>query len=70
MAGSLLQQDTMFGGSWFSAKKDKTYLMCHVTTKDHVTEESCDFKRKNSSVYVTTLPNLVVIAWSYNTKQE
>ena len=40
---------------------DVTYLICQVTSKDHVIEESCDFLSGRSSLYDFTLPSLVAI---------
>ena len=43
----------MFGVHWSSASEDMTYLICPVTSKDHLIV--C------SSSYVSTLPGLVAI---------
>ena len=37
------------------------HLICHVTLQENIIKRSCDFMKRNSSLYVTTLPNLVVV---------
>ena len=34
----------MFGGDWSSLSEVVKYLVCHVTSRDHVIQGSCDFK--------------------------
>ena len=33
----------MFGAHWSAVSGHMTYLICHVTTQDHVTQELYDF---------------------------
>ena len=51
----------MLGGHWLSTSGDIKYLICHVTSQNYVIEGSCNFMSASSSLYVTTLPNLVAI---------
>ena len=51
----------MFGEHWSSATGDIKYLICQVTSQDHVIEESCDFMSGSSSLFDTTLPSLLDI---------
>ena len=51
----------MFGGHWSSASGDIKYLICHVTSQNHVIERSSNFMSESSSWHVTTLPSLVPI---------
>ena len=51
----------MFGGHSNCGNGDKTYLICHATMEDYMIKESCDFMEGSSSLYVTTLPNMVTI---------
>ena len=38
------------------------YLICHVTSHDHLIERACEFIGGNSLCYVTTLISLVTIS--------
>ena len=38
------------------------YLICHVTSHDHLIERGCEFMGKNSLCYVTTLISLVTVS--------
>ena len=40
-------------------KVEATYLICHVTSKELVTEVSCDFMSGNSFLYVITVLRLM-----------
>ena len=51
----------MFGGHSNCGSGDKTYLIYHATMEDYVIKESCDFMEGSSSLYVTTLPDMVAI---------
>ena len=51
----------MFGVHWSSASEDMTYLICPVTSKDHLIEGSSNVIGTSSSSYVSTLPGLVAI---------
>ena len=33
------------------------HLICHVTLQENIIQGSSDFMKRNSSLYVTTLPN-------------
>ena len=44
-----------------SASGDIMFLLCHVTSQDHVIKESCEFIGRSSSWYVTTLTSLVTM---------
>ena len=48
----------MFGGHWSSANGDVKYLICHVTSQNHVIGGSSNFMSWTSSWYVTILPSL------------
>ena len=48
----------MFGGHWSSANGDVKYLICHVTSQNHVIGGSSNFMSWTSSWYVTNLPSL------------
>ena len=52
---------SMFGGHLSSTSGDIKYLICHVTSQNHVFEGSCNFLSGSFSWYVTTLPSLVAI---------
>ena len=49
----------MFGSDWSSACKDIKYLICHVTSQNHVIDGSSNFVSWSSSWYVTILSCLV-----------
>ena len=51
----------MFGRHWSLAVGDKKYLICYVTSQNHVIKGSSNFMSGSSSWYVTTLPSLVAI---------
>ena len=51
----------MFGDHWSSGNEDKKYLICHVTSQNHLIEGRCNLISGSSSKYVTTLPSLVAI---------
>ena len=48
----------IFGGHWSSANGDVKYLICHVTSQNHVIGGSSNFMSWTSSWYVTILPSL------------
>ena len=52
----------MFGGHWSNASGYITYLICYMTLSDGVIERSCSFFGGSSSLYVVTVPSLVVIS--------
>ena len=52
---------TVIEGHWSSASEYIKYLICPVTSKNHVIEGSNNFMSGSSSWYITTLPNLVAI---------
>ena len=49
------------GGYWSCSIGDIKYLICHVTSQNHVIEGSFNFMSGNSSMYITSLSSLVVI---------
>ena len=49
----------MFGGHQSSANEYIKYLICHVTSQNHVIEGSCNFMSGSSLLYVTTRPSLL-----------
>ena len=49
------------GGYWLYTSEDTKYLVCHMISKNHVIEESCNFMSKDSSLHVIKLPRLVAI---------
>ena len=51
-----------FGDHGQYGSADTMVFVCHVTSQTHVIEGSCNFVRGSSSLYVTTLPNLVDIS--------
>ena len=56
------QHFTKFGGHRLCDSRDITYLILHVTLQDNVIKGSCDSMEGSPSLYVATLPSLVVIA--------
>ena len=58
---SLIGYTCLPGGHWSSASEYIKYLICHVTSKNHVTEELWNFLSGSSSWYVTSLSCLVAI---------
>ena len=51
----------IFDGHCSSAIEDIKYLMCHVTSQNHLIERSSSFVSGILSWHATTLPSLVVI---------
>ena len=51
----------MFGSHWSNASRNMKYLICHVTSQNHLIEGSITFMSGSSSWYVTTFLSLVVI---------
>ena len=51
----------MFGSHWSHACRNMKYLICHVTSQNHLIEGSIIFMSDSSSRDVTTFPSLVVI---------
>ena len=51
----------MFNGNCSGASGDIEYLMCQLTSQNHVAEGSSNSKSGSSSLYVTILPGVVVI---------
>ena len=51
----------MFGSHWSSTSEDIKYLICYVTSQNHLIEGSCNFMSVSSSCHVTTLPCLVAL---------
>ena len=51
----------MFGGHWSNASEEMKYLICHMTSENHVIEGSISFMSGTSSWHVTTLPGLLAI---------
>ena len=49
------------GGYWSCASGDIKNLIYHVTSPNHLIEESYKFMIGNFSLYVSTLPSLVTI---------
>ena len=54
-------QLAILGVHWSSVARDTTYLICHVTSQERVTEESCDVIGWSSSLYINTLQSLLTI---------
>ena len=50
-----------FGGHRHCGSGDIMFLICHVTSRDHVFKGICDFMGKSHSRPVTTSPYLVAI---------
>ena len=50
-----------FHGYWASASGDIKYVICQVTSQNHVIERSCNFISRNFSWCFTTLSSLVAI---------
>ena len=50
-----------FGDHRHCCSRDIADLMFHVTLQDHVIKLLCDFIERNTSLYITSLPNLVAI---------
>ena len=46
---------------WSNAGVDIKYLTCHVTSRNQVMEELCNFMSGSSSLYLNTLPSLIDI---------
>ena len=51
----------MFGNLWSVTNEDLKYLICHVTSQNHMIEGSVNFMSGRSSSYVTTLPRFLAI---------
>ena len=49
----------MFGCHWYSGSGDIKYLMCQVTSQNHIIEGSREFMREISLSHATTFPNSV-----------
>ena len=49
-----------FSGHRLCCRSDITYLVFHVILQDHVIKGLCKFMEGNSSMYIPTLPSLVV----------
>ena len=45
----------IFGDHWSSESDDMKYLTCHVTSQNHMTDQSSNFMSGSSSWYVTSL---------------
>ena len=50
-----------FGGDWSCGSGGIAYLICNVTSQDHVTDRSCDVMGGTSSLSVINLPHLVAL---------
>ena len=50
----------MFGGHWSSASENKEKLLFHLSSQNHLIQGSFNFLSKCSSLFITTLPSLVV----------
>lgn len=50
-----------YGDHKFCGTGDTTFLLCHVTSRDHVRKESCDFVVGTFGSLVPTPPSLFVI---------
>ena len=50
-----------FDVHWSSRSEDTTYLRCHMTSQEHMIEESYDVTGWGSSLFVDTLPSLLAI---------
>ena len=42
---------TIFGGPWSNPSGHKKYLICHVTSQNHVTEGPFNLRSRSSSLY-------------------
>ena len=51
----------MFDAHRSSASGNVTYLICHMTSQDHVIERSCEVTDGSTPLYVTILPSLMAI---------
>ena len=51
----------IFGGHWSSASGEIAFLICHMSSQDHMIKGSCDFMGENSSLYAIPLPNAVAV---------
>ena len=51
----------VFGGFWPTAIGDVEYLICHLTSRNHVIQGSSNFMSESFSWYVTTLRSLEAI---------
>ena len=51
----------MFDGHWSIASRDIKYLICHMTSQNHVILGSSNFMSGRFSLHVTILPSLVAI---------
>ena len=54
-------QHAKFGSHSHYVNGDIAYLLCHVNLQDHMIKGSSDFMEGGSSLYVTTLLDLVAI---------
>ena len=55
------QRRAYFGGHESSADGDIVYLICHVTSHDHLIEGSCKFIGGSSLRYFTTVIGFMAI---------
>ena len=51
----------MFDAHRSSASGNITYLICHMTSQDHVIERSCEVTDGSTPLYVTVQPSLMAI---------
>ena len=51
----------MFDDDGSSASGNIKYLIFHVTSQNHLIEESCKFMNNTCLLYVTIMPSLVAI---------
>ena len=54
-----------FNGQRSWGSKDITYLICHVILQDHVIKIFCDFIEESYSLFMATLPILLLWQWRY-----
>ena len=58
----VIKHPAKFGGRGHCGSGDTAHLICHVTLQDHPIKESCNFMKKSSLLYATTLSGLAAIA--------